>query len=104
MSYIETLEEIEEIMQQFKYEPREDSVAAKFGEGIMITPRNAYKTVKQALDEGCELHRVVYPYDPKFERVTVLNPKTKIQVSFLIDRFIPDEDKRDAIYNKEIKL
>ena len=61
--------------------------------------KDLVKSVKQALDEGCELCRVIYPCDPNYEYVTVINPKSKKEVSFFIDRYITEENKMDSIYN-----
>nr|DAF39760.1 MAG TPA: hypothetical protein [Herelleviridae sp.] len=57
------------------------------------------KKAKQRFVE--EMNRQ-FKYEPSYECVTVINPKTKIKIGWSIDRYLPDEDKRDIIYNKVV--
>ena len=97
------------MLQQTHIFPKSITWKINLGEKIMkietcVINKDLVKTVKQALDEGCELCRVIYPNDPTYEYVTVINSQSKMEVSFFIDRSIPEEDKLDAIYNSLVVI
>lgn len=68
-------------MKKFEWMPKKDSVA-----------------------DGCEVHRNFYQYDPNYELIIIINPKTRRKADFLVSRDIPEEELNDIIECMEINL
>ena len=68
-------------MKKFEWMPKKDSVA-----------------------DGCEVYRNFYQYDPNYEYIIIINPKTHKKVGFLASRDMPEEELNDIIESMEINL
>ena len=68
-------------MKKFEWMPKKDSVA-----------------------DGCDVRRNFYQYDPNYELIIIINPKTRRKAGFLVSRDMPEEELNDIIESMEINL
>ena len=61
-------------MKKFEWMPNNDSVA-----------------------EGCEVYKNFYQYDPNYEYIMIINPKTRRKVGFKVSRDMPEEELNDIV-------
>ena len=59
---------------------------------------------KDSVVEGCDVRRNFYQYDPNYELIIIINPKTHKQVNFLASRDMPEEELNNIIESMEINL
>ena len=68
-------------MKKFEWMPKKDSVA-----------------------DGCEVYKNFYQYDPNYELIIIINPKTRRKAGFLVSRDMPEEEINDIIESMEVGL
>ena len=61
-------------MKKFEWMPKKDSVA-----------------------DDCEVYRNFYQYDPNYELIIIINPKTRRKAGFLVSRDMPEEEINDIV-------
>ena len=59
---------------------------------------------KDSVAEGCDVRRNFYHYDPNYEYIIIINPKTRRKAVFLVSRDTPEEELNDIIESMEINL
>lgn len=52
---------------------------------------------KDSVAEDCEVHRNFYQYDPNYEYIMIINPKTRRKVGFRVSRDMSEEELNDII-------
>ena len=52
---------------------------------------------KDSVADDCEVHRNFYQYDPNYEYIIIINPKTRRKVGFKVSRDMPEEELNDII-------
>ena len=50
---------------------------------------------KDSVTDGCEVH--FYQYDPNYEYIIIINPKTRRKAGFLVSRDMPEEEINDIV-------
>ena len=59
---------------------------------------------KDSVTDGCDVRRNFYQYDPNYEMIIIINPKTRRKAGFLVSRDTPEEEINDIIESMEINL
>ena len=59
---------------------------------------------KDSVADGCEVYKNFYHYDPNYEYIIIINPKTRRKAGFLVSRDMPEEEINDIIESMEINL
>ena len=52
---------------------------------------------KDSVAEDCEVHRNFYQYDPNYEYIMIINPKTRRKVGFKVSRDMSEEELNDIV-------
>ena len=50
---------------------------------------------KDSVAEGCDVR--FYQYDPNYEYIIIINPKTRRKAGFLVSRDMPEEEINDIV-------
>lgn len=59
--------------------------------------RFEWMSEKDSVADGCEVHRNFYQYDPNYEYIIIINPKTRRKAGFLVSRDMPEEEINDIV-------
>ena len=52
---------------------------------------------KDSVADDCEVHRKFYQYDPNYEYIMIINPKTRRKAGFWVSRDMPEEELNDIV-------
>ena len=52
---------------------------------------------KDSATDGCEVYKNFYQYDPNYELIIIINPKTRRKAGFLVSRDMPEEEINDIV-------
>ena len=52
---------------------------------------------KDSVVEGCEVYKNFYQYDPNYEYIMIINPKTRRKVGFKVARDMSEEELNDIV-------
>ena len=52
---------------------------------------------KDSVADDCDVHRNFYQYDPNYEYIMIINPKTRRKVGFKVSRDMTEEELNDII-------
>ena len=52
---------------------------------------------KDSVTDYCDVRRNFYQYDPNYEYIMIINPKTRRKVGFKVSRDVPEEELNDII-------
>lgn len=56
-----------------------------------------WMSTKDSVADGCEVYRNFYQYDPNYEHIIIINPKTRRKAVFLVSRDMPEEELNDIV-------
>jgi len=52
---------------------------------------------KDSATDGYEVYKNFYQYDPNYELIIIINPKTRRKAGFLVSRDMPEEEINDIV-------